>query len=86
MVEADKTILSIIHKEEGLEVRINEAAYGNVAIIGLFPAMFHSGIGSDIQKPFATVIVSGLSASLLFGIFISPLLFYIYESKHRHNT
>lgn len=57
-----------------------------VAIIGLFPAMFHSGIGSDIQKPFATVIVSGLSASLLLGIFISPLLFYIYESKHRHNT
>ncbi len=57
-----------------------------VAIIGLLPAMFHSGIGSDIQKPFATVIVSGLSASLLFGIFMGPLLFYIYESKHHHNT
>ena len=31
----DKVIISIIEKEEGLEVRVNEAAYGNLPIIGL---------------------------------------------------
>lgn len=28
-------MLSLIEKEEGLEVRVNEAAYGNLAVIGL---------------------------------------------------
>jgi hypothetical protein len=31
----DKVIISIIEREEGLEVRVNEAAYGNLPIIGL---------------------------------------------------
>src|SRR5699024_10656737 len=31
-----------------------------VAVLGLFPASLSSGIGSDIQRPLATVIVYGL--------------------------
>jgi hypothetical protein len=31
----DKVMISIIEKEEGLEVRVNENAYGNLPIIGL---------------------------------------------------
>ena len=31
----DKVIISIIEKEEGLEVRLGENAYGNLPIIGL---------------------------------------------------
>jgi hypothetical protein len=31
----EKVFISIIEKEEGLEVRVNEAAYGNLPIIGL---------------------------------------------------
>lgn len=32
---SDKVIISITHKEEGLEVRLAEEAYGNLALIGL---------------------------------------------------
>jgi hypothetical protein len=32
---SDKSLLSITEKESGLEVRIHEEAYGNLALIGL---------------------------------------------------
>ena len=32
---SDKVLLSITEKEEGLEVRVGENAYGNLALIGL---------------------------------------------------
>ena len=35
-----------------------------VATLGLLPAAISTGIGSDSQKPFAIVIVGGLSATL----------------------
>ncbi len=31
----EKVFISIVEKEEGLEVRVNEGAYGNLAIVGL---------------------------------------------------
>lgn len=31
----DKVIISLIEREQGMEVRINESAYGNLAVIGL---------------------------------------------------
>lgn len=31
----DKTIISVTEKEEGLEVRVHETAYGNLALVGL---------------------------------------------------
>ena len=32
---SDKVLISITEKEKGLEVRINDEAYGNLAVIGL---------------------------------------------------
>jgi hypothetical protein len=32
---SDKTLLSITEKDKGLEVRLHEEAYGNLALIGL---------------------------------------------------
>jgi len=32
---SDKVLVSIVEKENGLEVRIGEMAYGNLAIVGL---------------------------------------------------
>jgi cobalt-zinc-cadmium resistance protein CzcA len=41
-----------------------------VATFGLLPAAMSHAIGSDSQQPFAIVIVGGLIAALLMGIFI----------------
>ena len=46
-----------------------------VACIGLLPAATSTGIGSDSQKPFAIVIVGGLVAALILGVFLLPTLY-----------
>jgi cobalt-zinc-cadmium resistance protein CzcA len=46
-----------------------------VATLGLLPAAMSRGIGSDSQRPFAIVIVGGLSATLVMSIFILPTLY-----------
>ena len=48
-----------------------------VACLGLLPAAISTGIGSDTQKPFAIVIVSGLLSRLLIGFFVNPVLYEI---------
>ncbi len=52
-----------------------------VAIIGLVPAATSSGIGSDVQRPLATVIIGGLTTTLLFTPFILPALYYWVEKR-----
>jgi cobalt-zinc-cadmium resistance protein CzcA len=46
-----------------------------VASVGLLPAAFSRGIGSDSQRPFAIVIVGGLLAALLLGVYLLPTLY-----------
>ena len=50
-----------------------------VAILGLLPASLATGIGSDVQRPLATVIVYGLLFSTLFTLFILPTFYYLME-------
>jgi cobalt-zinc-cadmium resistance protein CzcA len=46
-----------------------------VASLGLLPAALATGVGTDSQRPFALVIVSGLITRLLVGIFLMPALY-----------
>jgi cobalt-zinc-cadmium resistance protein CzcA len=46
-----------------------------VASFGLLPAALSRGIGSDSQRPFAIVIVGGLMAALILGIYLLPTLY-----------
>jgi len=46
-----------------------------VAALGLLPVALASGVGTDTQKPFALVIVSGLFTRLLISIFLMPVLY-----------
>jgi cobalt-zinc-cadmium resistance protein CzcA len=46
-----------------------------VATLGLLPAAMSRGIGSDSQRPFAIVIVGGLTGALLISIFLLPTLY-----------
>lgn len=64
----------------------------SVAILGLLPASLATGIGSDVQRPLATVIVYGLLCSTLITLYVVPSLYYMMESraekteKNRSNT
>ena len=48
-----------------------------VAALGLLPAALATGVGTDTQRPFALVIVSGLFTRLLISVFLMPALYVI---------
>ncbi len=48
-----------------------------VAIFGLLPASLATGLGSDVQRPLATVIVWGLFTSTALTLFVVPVLYEI---------
>lgn len=52
-----------------------------VAALGLFPASISTGIGSDVQRPLATVIVYGLIFATIVTLYILPTLYYMVESN-----
>jgi len=51
-----------------------------VAVVGLLPASMSTNIGSDVQRPLATVIVYGLLFATIATISIMPTLYYIVEN------
>ncbi|NLU95513.1 efflux RND transporter permease subunit [Chitinophaga sp. Ak27] len=52
-----------------------------VAALGLLPASFATGVGSDVQRPLATVIVYGLFVATAITLFVLPALYYLIERK-----
>ena len=50
-----------------------------VAILGLIPASLSSNIGSDVQRPLATVIVYGLAFGTVITLYALPALYYMLE-------
>jgi cobalt-zinc-cadmium resistance protein CzcA len=46
-----------------------------VATLGLLPASLSHDIGSDSQRPFAIVIVGGLTVALLLSIYLLPTIY-----------
>lgn len=52
-----------------------------VAVLGLLPASLSTGIGSDVQRPLATVIVYGLMFATVITLYVLPSLYYMMERK-----
>ena len=49
------------------------------AILGLLPASLATGLGSDVQRPLATVIVWGLFSSTILTLFVVPVLYFVFR-------
>lgn len=52
-----------------------------VAIFGFIPMMLSTGIGSEVQKPLASVVIGGIISSTLLTLIVIPVLFSKFE-KH----
>ncbi len=50
-----------------------------VASIGMLPAALATGVGTDVQRGLATVVVGGLFVSTLLTLFILPTLYFSME-------
>ncbi|MCD8193095.1 MAG: CusA/CzcA family heavy metal efflux RND transporter [Tannerellaceae bacterium] len=56
------------------------------SILGLLPASLATGIGSDVQRPLATVIVYGLMFSTIITLFVLPAFYYMVEHYVEKNS
>ena len=50
-----------------------------VAALGLLPAALARGIGSDVQRPLATVVVGGVISATLLTLLLLPVLYLVVE-------
>src|SRR5437899_580350 len=51
-----------------------------VAALGMLPAALARGIGSDIQRPLATVVIGGLFSTLFLTLFALPAVYWLAEA------
>lgn len=54
---------------------------GLVASLGLLPAAIRTGIGTQVQKPLALVVVSGMSIGTIATLLLIPVLLYLVPPK-----
>ncbi|MCB9798552.1 efflux RND transporter permease subunit [Candidatus Nomurabacteria bacterium] len=45
------------------------------SVIGLFPMLYATGVGAEVQKPLAIVVVGGLTTSVVLTLVVIPVLF-----------
>ena len=79
----------------GLEHAIMAGAIGRlrpvlmtalVASLGFVPMALNTGIGSEVQRPLATVVIGGIISSTLLTLFVLPALYRLVHSQHRNQN
>jgi cobalt-zinc-cadmium resistance protein CzcA len=53
----------------------------SIAALGLIPMLLSNGVGSEVQRPLATVVVGGLFSSTLLTLFVLPSLYGVFSKS-----
>jgi Cu(I)/Ag(I) efflux system membrane protein CusA/SilA len=51
------------------------------SVIGLLPLLVATGVGIEVQRPLAIVVVGGLITSIALTLFVMPVLFYLLRAR-----
>lgn len=54
-----------------------------VASLGFVPMALNSGIGSEVQRPLATVVIGGIVSSTLLTLIVLPALYYLAHKEQQ---
>jgi len=58
-----------------------------VASLGLFPLIFATGTGAEVQRPMATVVVGGLVTSTVLTLIVLPCIYLVWNKwRERKNS
>ena len=80
-------IRQLTDRGEVLETAVGEAAEtrlrpvlmtGLVAILGFLPMALNTGVGAEIQRPLATVLIGGVITSMLATLVVMPVLYALF--------
>ncbi|GAB3172327.1 hypothetical protein GCM10027291_26940 [Telluribacter humicola] len=70
---------------EGVKSRIRPVVMtAMMAAIGLLPAAVSTGIGSETQKPLATVVIGGLITATVLTLLIFPIIYRFFNRKKKN--
>jgi cobalt-zinc-cadmium resistance protein CzcA len=84
-------IRDLLREKAGLQRAIVEGAVTRlrpvlttalVASLGFVPMALNTGIGSEVQRPLATVVIGGLISSTLLTLFVIPALYRLSHKDH----
>ena len=78
--DMDFNITEAVRKAAIIQLRPNLMTM-LLALLGLIPAARATGIGSDVQRPLATVIVGGLMSALLLTPLILPSVYLVFVRR-----
>ncbi|MBL4942517.1 MAG: CusA/CzcA family heavy metal efflux RND transporter [Colwellia sp.] len=56
-----------------------------VASLGFVPMALSTGIGSEVQRPLATVVIGGIISSTLLTLFVLPVLYRLLHREEKHD-
>lgn len=68
---------------EGAKVRLRPVLMtAMVASFGFIPMALNTGLGAEVQRPLATVVIGGLVTSTLLTLLVLPSIYRWFEEKH----
>ncbi|SFL49000.1 efflux RND transporter permease subunit [Pelosinus propionicus] len=89
------TYIKHLRDHRTLEEAITEGAFTRlrpvmitalVASLGLFPLIFATGTGAEVQRPMATVVVGGLVTSTILTLIVLPCIYLVWNQwRERRN-
>lgn len=67
---------------EGAALRLRPVLMTTMTtVFGLLPLLLSSGLGSEVQRPLATVVVFGLTSATFFTLFVVPAAYGWFEER-----
>ena len=68
--------------QEGAALRLRPVLMTSVTtILGLLPLLLSTGIGADVQRPLAAVVIFGMITSTVLTLLIVPVVYSIVEGQ-----
>jgi cobalt-zinc-cadmium resistance protein CzcA len=54
-----------------------------VAAVGFIPMAFNVGVGGEVQRPLATVVIGGVLSNTLLTLVVLPVLYTLFRRQAR---
>ncbi len=51
-----------------------------VASLGFIPMAFSTGMGAEVQRPLATVVIGGVISAMIMSLFVLRVLYVMFDS------